>query len=95
MEAVCLTRPARQRLEIWLPQECVEWLRQTRNYASINLRAAELVEEAWRRNQGQTGRYCACGCFRLVYGRQVTATPACRQRLRRARLSRLSVTPAG
>jgi len=76
-------------LQIWLEPHTIEWLRQTRNYASLNLRAEEIIEAAERRNDG---RECACGCGRLVTGKQTTASPACRQRLRRQKLSQLTVT---
>ena len=79
-------------MAIWLDQEVIDWLRGTGLYADIPNRATDLIKEAWRRHGKGPERFCACGCHRRVSGRQKTATPSCRKRLQRHRLSQLTVT---
>jgi hypothetical protein len=80
-------------LQVWLKPHTIAWLRGTRNFASINSRAEEVLEAAERAGLSNTPfRFCACGCCRQLIGRQKTATPACRKRLQRKKSSHLTVT---
>ena len=57
---------------------------------------AFIVAQAIRdRGVTDAGRLCACHCGRPVSGRQITATPACRKRIERARrgLSQKTISP--
>ncbi len=53
---------------------------------------AEAIRDSW--HWATLPRLCACNCGRLVTGRQVTATAACRKRIERSRrgLSRVSLS---
>lgn len=51
---------------------------------------AQAVAEAIRDRAVTEARLCVCNCGRLVTGRQISATPACRKRIER---SRRGVTP--
>ena len=47
--------------------------------------ARTLARAILRRHETAGVRLCACDCGRVVSGRQITAAPACRKRLERAR----------
>jgi hypothetical protein len=55
---------------------------------------AKVVAEAIRDRGVTEARLCACHCGRLVTGKQVSATPACRKRLERGRVTPGPVTAA-
>jgi hypothetical protein len=87
-----MTKDAKKQLSICLTRETVEWIRATRGWNSINGHIEDLLEHCRKMNV-RIDRFCACGCKRpIAAGKAKTATAACRQRLRRKKMSQQSVT---